>query len=52
MLFSRSLRDYLLIAAEWEIVEVCWSPGILADMVGKLVERREGFHPAGLSASL
>jgi len=43
VLFSRSLRDYLLIAAEQEIIEVCWSPGILADMADKLIERREGF---------
>ena len=28
VLFSRSLRDYLLIAAEQEIIEVCWSPRI------------------------
>ncbi|MDR0283838.1 MAG: PIN domain-containing protein [Propionibacteriaceae bacterium] len=46
VLFSRSLRDYLLIAAEQEVIEVHWSPQILKDLADKLVERRPGFTAA------
>ncbi|MDR1512756.1 MAG: hypothetical protein LBS56_04610, partial [Propionibacteriaceae bacterium] len=39
---SRSLRDYLLYAADEDIVAVHWSPQILKDMADHLVANRPG----------
>ncbi len=36
MLYSRVLRDYLLYAADQEIIAVAWSPAILAEAVEHL----------------
>ena len=41
--YSRVLRDYLLIAAEREIVEVHWSPRILDDTMRHLMANRPSF---------
>ena len=43
VLYSRVLRDYLLIAAEHEIIQVYWSPQILTDMADHLVVNRQTF---------
>ncbi|MDR1513594.1 MAG: hypothetical protein LBS56_08980, partial [Propionibacteriaceae bacterium] len=42
VLYSRSLRDYLLYAADEDIVAVHWSPQILKDMADHLVANRPG----------
>lgn len=43
VLYSRILRDYLLYAAEQEIVNVNWSQQILDDAVGHLMNNVAGF---------
>ena len=43
VLYPRVVRDYLLIAAEHEIIEVHWSPQILTDMADHLVANRHTF---------
>jgi hypothetical protein len=43
VLYSRSLRDYLLYAADQDIVAVHWSAQILQDMTDHLVANRPGF---------
>ena len=43
VLYSRVLRDYLLYAAEQEIVNVNWSQAILDDVVEHLVANVTGF---------
>jgi predicted nucleic acid-binding protein len=42
-LYSRVLRDYLLIAAEREMVQVYWSPQILDDVTRRLQTNRPSF---------
>ena len=43
VLFSRVLRDYLLYAAEQEIVSVAWSQAILDETKERLVSKLSGF---------
>jgi len=46
VLYSRVLRDYLLYAADQEIIAVAWSPQILAEVTEHLMENIEGFDRA------
>jgi len=46
VLYSRVLRDYLLSAAEREIINVHWSQAILADVTRHLMADRPGFDEA------
>lgn len=46
VLYPRVVRDYLLIAAEHEIIQVHWSPQILTDMADHLVANRYNFDRA------
>lgn len=46
VLYSRVLRDYLLSAAEQEIVNVFWSRAILGDVTRHLMADRPGFDEA------
>ncbi|RSM47199.1 hypothetical protein DMB66_48495 [Actinoplanes sp. ATCC 53533] len=46
VLYSRVLRDYLLYAADQEIVAVAWSSQILAEVTEHLMENVEGFDQA------
>ena len=43
VLYSRALRDYLLYAADEDIVAVHWSPQILKDMADHLMANRPAF---------
>lgn len=46
VLYSRVLRDYLLYAADQEIIAVAWSPAILAEAVEHLRLNVPGFDEA------
>jgi len=46
VLYSRVLRDYLLYAADQEIVAIAWSSQILAEVTEHLMENVEGFDHA------
>ena len=46
VLYSRVLRDYLLYAADQEIVAITWSSQILAEVTEHLMENVEGFDQA------
>ena len=46
VLYSRVSRDYLLIAAEHEIIQIHWSPQILTDMTDHLAANRPTFDRA------
>ena len=46
VLYSRALRDYLLYAADQEIVAIAWSSQILAEVTEHLMENVEGFDQA------
>lgn len=46
VLYSRVLRDYLLYAADQEIVAITWSSRILAEVTEHLMENVEGFDHA------
>jgi len=46
VLYSRVLRDYLLYAADQEIVAIAWSSEILAEVTEHLIENVEGFDQA------
>jgi len=46
VLYSRVLRDYLLYAADQEIVTIAWSAQILAEVTEHLMENVEGFDRA------
>jgi predicted nucleic acid-binding protein len=46
VLYPRVLRDYLLYAADQEIVAIAWSPQILAEVTEHLMENVEGFDQA------
>lgn len=46
VLYSRVLRDYLLISAEHEAIEVHWSHGILSDMADHLMDNLITFDAA------
>lgn len=46
VLYSRVLRDYLLYAADQEIIAIAWSPGILAEVTDHLMENVAGFDEA------
>jgi len=46
VLYSRVLRDYLLYAADEEIVAIAWSSQILAEVTEHLMENVEGFDHA------
>jgi predicted nucleic acid-binding protein len=43
VLYSRSLRDYLLYAARARLIAVRWSEGILDELTEHLMENRHGF---------
>ena len=49
VLYSRVLRDYLLYAADEEIIAVAWSPQILAEATEHLQENVPGFDHAAAS---
>src|SRR5262249_7492515 len=46
VLYSRVLRDYLLYAADQEIIAVAWSSRILAEVTGHMIEQVPGFDEA------
>jgi predicted nucleic acid-binding protein len=46
VLYSRVLRDYLLYAADQEIIAIAWSPGILAEVTDHLMNNVAGFDEA------
>lgn len=46
VLYSRLLRDYLLYAADQEIIAIAWSAEILAEVTGHLVENIPAFDTA------
>ncbi|GAA2638809.1 PIN domain-containing protein [Paractinoplanes durhamensis] len=46
VLYSRVLRDYLLYAADQEIIAISWSPQILAEATEHLMRNVEGFDQA------
>lgn len=46
VLYSRVLRDYLLYAADQEIIAVAWSAGILAEVTEHLTENLPAFDAA------
>lgn len=46
MLYSRVLRDYLLYAADQEIVTITWSSQILAEVAEHLMANVQGFDHA------
>jgi predicted nucleic acid-binding protein len=46
VLYSRVLRDYLLYAADQEIIAIAWSSQILAEVTEHLMENVEGFDSA------
>jgi hypothetical protein len=46
VLYSRVLRDYLLYAADQEIIAITWSSQILAEVTEHLMENVEGFDRA------
>ena len=43
VLYSRVLRDYLLYATTAELIEIRWSPAILAEVIEHLTENLPGF---------
>ncbi|MDR1633547.1 MAG: hypothetical protein LBS27_01195 [Bifidobacteriaceae bacterium] len=43
VLYSRSLRDYLLCAMRARLIAVRWSVGILGELTEHLMKNREGF---------
>jgi len=49
VLYSRVLRDYLLYAADEEIIAVAWSPQILAEVTEHLQEKVPDFDAAAAS---
>ena len=46
VLYSRVLRDYLLYAADQEIIAITWSPQILAEVTEHLQRNVAGFDQA------
>lgn len=46
VLYSRVLRDYLLYAADQEIIAIAWSPAILAEVTEHLMKNVTGFDEA------
>lgn len=46
VLYSRVLRDYLLYAADQEVIAVTWSPQILAEVTEHLEQNVAGFDQA------
>ncbi|MDR1237405.1 MAG: PIN domain-containing protein [Propionibacteriaceae bacterium] len=46
VLYSRSLRDYLLYAMRARLIAVRWSGSILAEVIEHLMENRSGFTAA------
>lgn len=46
VLYSRVLRDYLLYAADQEIIVIAWSPQILAEVTEHLKDNVTGFDQA------
>lgn len=46
VLYSRVLRDYLLYAADQEIIAITWSSQILAEVTDHLMKNVEGFDDA------
>lgn len=46
VLYSRVLRDYLLYAATFELIEIRWSAAILEEVVHHLAENISGFDAA------
>jgi hypothetical protein len=46
VLYSRVLRDYLLYAADQEIIAITWSSQTLAEVTEHLIENVEGFDHA------
>lgn len=46
VLYSRVLRDYLLYAADQEIITITWSPQILAEVIEHLQRNVTGFDQA------
>jgi len=46
VLYSRVLRDYLLYAADQEIIVITWSPGILDEVTEHLRQNITGFDDA------
>lgn len=46
VLYSRILRDYLLYAADQEIIAITWSPEILAEVTEHLRRNVTGFDDA------
>ncbi len=46
VLYSRVLRDYLLYAADEEIIAISWSASVLAEMVEHLADNVAGFTAA------
>ena len=46
VLYSRVLRDYLLYAADQEIIAIAWSPAILAEVTEHLRRNVPGFDDA------
>lgn len=46
VLYSRVLRDYLLYAADQEIIAIAWSPEILAEVTEHLGQNVAGFDDA------
>lgn len=43
VLYSRVLRDYLLYAADQEVISITWSATILREVTRNLAEKRPGF---------
>lgn len=46
VLYSRVLRDYLLYAADQEIIAIAWSPRILVEVTDHLMKNVAGFDEA------
>lgn len=46
VLYSRVLRDYLLYAADQEIIAITWSAGILDEVTEHLIHNVAGFDDA------
>jgi predicted nucleic acid-binding protein len=50
VLYSRVLRDYILYAAEYQIISVAWSRQILLETTGHLMVNRPSFDQAAADA--
>jgi hypothetical protein len=46
VLYARVLRDYLLYAADQEVIAITWSPQILAEVTEHLEQNVSGFDRA------